>query len=584
MASPVVDARGAGCALYYVPDGFETRGRKRLMGRHAAGESFLRGLALHLTAPQMGAAVPGPEAADHLRARFRDWTARPAIDAFRHDDLAGLSRHGVLMRPDPHIAREAWPRQRASRLAYALCGVTHTISSEGALDAIADLASAPLEPHDALICTSRAVRVAVDAMLERVCSQLADRYGGRPPELPMRPVIPLGIHADDFTVLADVRQAWRASMGVAQEDILLLWFGRLSFHAKAHPHSLFRAAQRATERLGRRVHIALAGWFADGHQERVFRAGAERLCPDVTLHVFDGRDERVRREAWSAGDAFVLPVDNIQETFGLAPLEAMAAGLVPIVPAWNGFRDTVTDGETGLLVPCAMPPPGSGSELMAAHESGRLDYDRYLAASAQSVWVDEVAMADAIVRLVSDESFRRRLSEAGKHHARASFDWSVIIPRYQELWAEQNDRLIAARRGAATEPASIGWENPRRPDPFAMFAHYPDKRIGPQTLVRAVDRLDMSTIREIAQAPGALSIPGVLLGMADLMDLVSPLSERPVSWAELISKVNKDRQDAAMRSLFWLAKNGLVRFELLDNQDASGRPIEALERNTSDRP
>ena len=63
------------------------------------------------------------------------------------------------------------------------------------------------------------------------------------------------------------------------------------------------------------------------------------LCPEVQLHVLDGRGEKVRREIWSAADIFVSLVDNIQETFGLAPLEAMAAGLPTVVSDWDGFRD-----------------------------------------------------------------------------------------------------------------------------------------------------------------------------------------------------------------------------------------------------
>ncbi len=35
-------------------------------------------------------------------------------------------------------------------------------------------------------------------------------------------------------------------------------------------------------------------------------------------------------------------IDNIQETFGLAPLEGMAAGLPLLVSDWDGMKDTVS--------------------------------------------------------------------------------------------------------------------------------------------------------------------------------------------------------------------------------------------------
>jgi hypothetical protein len=75
-----------------------------------------------------------------------------------------------------------------------------------------------------------------------------------------------------------------------------------------------------------------------------------------------GREEAVRREIWSAADIFTHLVDNIQETFGQAPVEAMAAGLPVVVTDWVGFRDTVRHGVDGMLVRTTMASPGEGRE------------------------------------------------------------------------------------------------------------------------------------------------------------------------------------------------------------------------------
>jgi N-acetyl-alpha-D-glucosaminyl L-malate synthase BshA len=50
-----------------------------------------------------------------------------------------------------------------------------------------------------------------------------------------------------------------------------------------------------------------------------------------------------------AADLLLLPSEH--ESFGLAALEAMACGVVPVATAAGGLPEVIEDGETGLLVP-----------------------------------------------------------------------------------------------------------------------------------------------------------------------------------------------------------------------------------------
>ena len=91
----------------------------------------------------------------------------------------------------------------------------------------------------------------------------------------------------------------------------------------------------------------------------------------MRLHLVDGRDPVVRKQAWSAADFFTSLSDNIQETFGLTPVEAMAAGLPIVITDWNGYRDTLEDGIQGIAIPTVSPPSGSGEDIAAKYRSGR---------------------------------------------------------------------------------------------------------------------------------------------------------------------------------------------------------------------
>ena len=163
-----------------------------------------------------------------------------------------------------------------------------------------------------------------------------------------------------------------------------------------------------------------------------------------TAFTLDGRSAENRRTAWASADVFCSLSDNIQETFGITPIEAMAAGLPVVVSDWNGYRETVRDGIDGFRIPTLMSPAGLGDDLAASYALGIDIYDRYCGYACMMVAVDVEAVASAFWRIVASEDLRRRMGEAGRRRVRDTYDWAAIIPRYEELWAELAERRKAA--------------------------------------------------------------------------------------------------------------------------------------------
>ena len=121
------------------------------------------------------------------------------------------------------------------------------------------------------------------------------------------------------------RDFLRRHLKLAEQDVLVLWLGRLSFFEKAYPQSMFIALEKAAERCGRRLHFVMAGWFPGGESDHSrYKEAARCYAPDVQVHFLDGKNSEVVRCCWAAADLFLSLVDNPQETFGLAPVEAMA--------------------------------------------------------------------------------------------------------------------------------------------------------------------------------------------------------------------------------------------------------------------
>ena len=131
------------------------------------------------------------------------------------------------------------------------------------------------------------------------------------------------------------------------------------------------------------------------------RAALEKLISE--LRVADG----VKLVGWvddmphflSSLDLFVSAARS--EPFGLAIVEAMAAGVPVVATASEGARETINDGHSGRLV--AIGDVGS--------------------------------LARAIDELMNDETERRRLAQNGKTAAHDQFSLERMVGRTEEVYA-----------------------------------------------------------------------------------------------------------------------------------------------------
>ena len=290
-----------------------------------------------------------------------------------------------------------------------------------------------------------------------------------PRAAPQLPLLPLGV---DQVALLDQRTDQRSRdflrrhLRLAEHDVLVLWLGRLSFFEKAYPQGMFIALQKAAHRCGRRLHFVMAGWFPGGESDHSkYQEAALFHAPDVPVHFLDGKNPDVVRCCWAAADLFLSLVDNPQETFGLAPVEAMAAGLPVVVSDWDGYRYTVSDGVEGFRVPTLAPARAKqGEELALQHDHGLLPYQDYVGAVAQHVAVDTEAAAAAIARLAEDPALRQRMGEAGRLTVQKRFNWPVIARLHHQLYAE-----LADRRRAAQESIRLAGSAPVAGRSFSRF-------------------------------------------------------------------------------------------------------------------
>lgn len=467
-------------ALRFEAEAFQL-GKDKILGRQSAGDAFLRAIMALPELKEIAGYGPAVSTANAFAATIGSLRRDVATRWIGYGDTGGLQSAGAVHFPDPMLADPARMRLAAGSAAWSITGITHTISSLGVMRGLADYALAPLMEWDGLVLTSDAVKASVLELLEEQEDYAAWRFGGaRKPARPQLPVIPLGVHCDDFAFGDAQRAEARKALGLGKGDVAFLFVGRLSFHAKANPLPMYLALEEAVRRTGRRIALIQCGWFANASIENVFRQGAASHAASVRHLWLDGREHAVRARAWAAGDVFISLSDNIQETFGLTPLEAMAAGLPVLVSDWNGYRQTVRHGETGLMIPTHAPSDLIGDSYAAEHASGIINYDHYLARTARHVSIDLARLFDAAESLVNDADKRRAMGEAGRRLARERFDWRVLIGEYLALW----DELASIRAAHIGNPHYAPRASADRLNPYRLFANYPSQAIDFETKLR----------------------------------------------------------------------------------------------------
>jgi glycosyltransferase-like protein len=192
-----------------------------------------------------------------------------------------------------------------------------------------------------------------------------------------------------------VTAALRAKVGAGDRFVVLAVGGIEPRKGSVHLLS-------ALGRLGPGAMVAVVGGhsfqdytaYRDDALARLPGLGLE-LGRDVVL-VGTVPDDELR--AWyHAADALAFP--SLKEGWGLAVLEAMAAGLPVVATDIPVLREYLTPGVDAILVPPA----------------------------------DPAALAGAMADLMADEPLRRRLADAGRRVA-ARFTWADAARRHQPVY------------------------------------------------------------------------------------------------------------------------------------------------------
>jgi glycosyltransferase involved in cell wall biosynthesis len=212
-------------------------------------------------------------------------------------------------------------------------------------------------------------------------------------------VIPNGIDLRRFDagLQNPDREEFRRRIGFPAESLLIGTIGEIK-RQKGHEDFL-RAASLIARRC-RNAHFIIAG--ADTTRTGEHRASLERLIAEFQLtdlvHLTGWLDDVA--PLMGALDVYVSASHT--ESFGLAIVEAMAAGLPVIATATEGAQEIISSEDTGVLIPIG----------------------------------DVEALASAALRLLEEPREGARIGTRARSSARARFSLERMIDETEQVYFE----------------------------------------------------------------------------------------------------------------------------------------------------
>ena len=200
-----------------------------------------------------------------------------------------------------------------------------------------------------------------------------------------------GVDASRFRPDPQARAAVRQKLGYRDGDVVFLFLGRLNRDKGVIDLAQAFARIAATAQNAR---LLVIGPDEDGIQS-LMQASLANAAAQARYVPYTDRPE----DYMAAADVFCLP--SYREGFGTTIIEAAAAGIPAIGSRIYGITDAIDDGTTGLLF-----DPGDIGQL-----------------------------ADAMLRLVSNELLRREMGERARARALRDFPAGAITAELMRFYA-----------------------------------------------------------------------------------------------------------------------------------------------------
>ena len=166
------------------------------------------------------------------------------------------------------------------------------------------------------------------------------------------------------------------------------------------------------------------------------------------------------------------------------------------------------------------------------------------------------------MQLASSPELRAKMGETGKKHAKATFDWSVVVKRYQELWTQLAKLRAEAPESASHDSAGRHVSYPARMDPFDVFEHYATESLSDEHRVSLPEGSGPDRLKAYRQLSTTNYASAVLPEVNLCNQILNVVAKRGTATVAELLKITAANQVIPMkRALVWMMKIDVLKID-----------------------
>jgi D-inositol-3-phosphate glycosyltransferase len=345
----------------------------------------------------------------------------------------------------------------------------------------------------------------------------------------------------------------RSRLGLSKNEFIVLYLGYISATKADLVPFLTPFKEMCTAHGNRKIRWIIAGMEDPPYCESLVRQIRNRnLDRNVTVMKNVPHDDKLN--LYRAADVFFSPSDTLQESFGLAVLEAMSSGLPQLVSNWDGYRDIVDDENTGFLLRSTWGP--CDEELLYSGWLQSSKYDHL--ALGQSVAVDIPQWKRSLDLMIREPDRLAKMAQESRNRAVAMFSMQSIRNRHEQLWAD----LAELRSRSEKDWRSGNHELYDLPKYYECFNHYASTKLSDDDAVAL--KISLKEAGEIIRHATLIQDMGDLFDEDLFTTICRMLVATPLSMRSLIQNCANPSKHRSriVRHVLWLIKYGVLSIEL----------------------